>query len=263
MKNGRFGMVLFIGLTAVVVILALFGPRLMEKKPTTQEVDRMQRPRIGITAKGVVESNEEIMLSSQVKSQIRRMLVSAGTSVKKGQLLLEFDDEKAVAQLLQAKAALAIAEARLRELSSGYRNEDVTMAQAGQQRAEAVYRESKDEYERLKRLLSKNAATEIEVIRAEEKLKVAESHLRESEANAQKYRNGVRSEEVEQARAARDRAAADLRYCEGGMKDYRVLAPISGLVAERLRDAGESTEVGAPLLKLINPNLTRIRAELD
>lgn len=263
MKIGRFGIVLIILLAAVVVILALFGPRLVEKKPTKQEVDRMQRPRIGITAKGVVESSEEIVLSSQVKGQIRRMLVSAGASVSKGQLLLEFEDEKAVAQLQQSKAALAVAESRLRELSSGYRSEDVTMAQTGQQRAEAVYREARDEFERQKRLFSKDAAAGIEVTRAEEKLKVALSQLRESEANVQKYRKGVRSEEVEQARAARDRAAAELRYSERVVKDYRVLAPISGLVAERLRDAGESTEVGAPLLKLINPNLTRIRAELE
>lgn len=263
MKIGRFGIVLIILLAAVVVILALFGPRLVEKKPTKQEVDRMQSPRIGITAKGVVESSEEIVLSSQVKGQIRRMLVSAGASVSKGQLLLEFEDEKAVAQLQQSKAALAVAESRLRELSSGYRSEDVTMAQTGQQRAEAVYREARDEFERQKRLFSKDAAAGIEVTRAEEKLKVALSQLRESEANVQKYRKGVRSEEVEQARAARDRAAAELRYSERVVKDYRVLAPISGLVAERLRDAGESTEVGAPLLKLINPNLTRIRAELE
>ena len=263
MKIGRFGIVIIIVLAAAVVILALFGPLLVDKKPTKQEVDHMQRPRIGITAKGVVESSEEIVLGSQVKGQIRRMLVSAGTMVSKGQLLLEFDDDKAVAQLQQAKAALDSAESRLRELSSGYRSEDVAMAQSSQQRAEAVYREARSEFERQQRLFSKDAAAKIEVSRAEEKLKIAESQLRESEANLQKYRKGVRREEVEQARAARDRAAADLRYGEVVMKDYRVVAPISGIVAERIREAGESTEIGAPLLKLINPDLTRIRAELD
>ena len=262
MKIGRFGIVIIIVLAAAVVILALFGPLLVDKKPTKQEVDHMQRPRIGITAKGGVESSEEIVLGSQVKGQIR-MLVSAGTMVSKGQLLLEFDDDKAVAQLQQTKAALDSAESRLRELSSGYRSEDVTMAQSAQQRAEAVYREARNEFERQQRLFSKDSAAKIEVSRAEEKLKIAESQLRESEANLQKYRKGVRREEVEQARAARDRAAADLRYGEGVMKDYRVVAPISGIVAERIREAGESTEIGAPLLKLINPDLTRIRAELD
>lgn len=263
MKIGRFGMALIASLTFVVIILALFGPRLVEKQPAKQETDRLQRPRTGITAKGVVESSQEVVVGSQIKGQIRRMLVSAGTLVTKGQLLLELDDEKAVAQLQQAKAALQAAEARLRELSAGYRSEDVTMAQTGQQRAEAVYREARDEFERQQRLFSKDAAARIDVTRAEEKLKVAESHLKENEANLQKFRKGVRQEEIEQSRAARDRAAADLRYAEGVLKDYRILAPISGVVAERLRDAGESTEVGAPILKLFNPDLTRIRAELE
>lgn len=263
MKIGRFGKAIIIALAAAVVILALFGPRLVEKKPVKQETGSMQRPRSGITAKGVVESSEEIVLGSQVKGQIRRMFVSAGSTVSKGQLLLEFDDDKAAAQLQQAKAALSGAESRLRELSSGYRSEDIAMSQAGQQRAEAVYREARNEFERQQRLFSKDATTRVEVTRAEEKLRVAEAQLRESEANVLKYRKGMRSEEVEQARSARDRAAAELRYCEGVMKDYRVLAPISGLVAERMRAAGESTDVGTPLLKLINPDLTRVRAELE
>lgn len=263
MKIGRFGIILITTLAVVVIVLALFGPRLVEKQSPKQKTDRPQRPRTGITAKGVVESSQEVVISSQVKGQIRRMLVSAGTQVTKGQLLLDFDDEKAVAQLQQTKAGLAAAEARLRELSGGYRSEDVTMAQTGQQRAAAIYREARDEFERQQRLFSKDAAARIDVTRAEEKLKIAESQLRENEANLQKYRKGVRREEIEQARATRDRAAADLRYSEGVLKDYRILAPISGVVAERLRDAGESVEVGAPILKLFNPDLARIRAELE
>lgn len=263
MKIGRFGIVLITTLAVIVIVLALFGPRLVEKQSPKQKTDRPQRSRTGITAKGMVESSQEVTIGSQVKGQIRRMLVSAGTQITKGQLLLELDDEKAVAQLQQAKAGLAAAEARLRELSGGYRSEDVTMAQTGQQRAEAVYREARDEFERQQRLFNKDAAARIDVTRAEEKLKIAESQLRENEANLQKYRKGVRREEIEQARAARDREAADLRYAEGVLRDYRILAPISGVVAERLRDAGESVEVGAPILKLFNPDLARIRAELE
>lgn len=263
MKISRFGIILIIVLAAAVIALALFGPRLVEKKPAQQEAARMQQPRNGITAKGVVESGQEIVLGSQVKGQIKRMLVSAGASVSKGQLLLEFDDEKALAQLQQSKAALAAAESRLKEVSSGYRSEDVAMAQTARQRAEAVHQEAKNEFDRQQRLYSKDAAARVDVTRAEEKLKVAESHLRESEANLQKHRAGMRREEVERARAERDRAAADLRYSEGLLRDYRVTAPISGLVAERLRDAGESTEVGTPLMKMFNPDLMRIRAELE
>lgn len=263
MKISRLGMIIILVLAAAVVALALFGPRLVEKKPAQQEAARMQQPRSGITAKGVVESGQEIVLGSQVKGQIRRMLVSAGSSVSKGQLLLEFDDEKALAQLQQSRAALAAAESHLKEVSSGYRSEDVAMAQTSRQRAEAVYQEAKSEFDRQQRLYSKDAAARVDVTRAEEKLKVAEATLRENEANLQKYRTGMRREEVERARAERDRAAADLRYSEGVLRDYRVTAPISGLVAERLRDAGESTEVGTPLMKIFNPDLMRIRAELE
>ena len=262
MKLGVSGRILIIVLAAAVVLLTLFGPRLVEKKQEQHEAS-VQAPRTGVTAKGLVESGEEIVLSSQVKGQIRRMLITAGSQVAKGQLLVEFVDDKAAAQLQQARAAMASAQSRLQELSAGYRNEDVAMAQSSQQRAEAVYREARDDFDRQQRLLSKEAAAAVEVTQAERRLKVAESDLRESEANLQKYRRGVRSEEIDQARAARDRAAAEVQYWQEMVKDYRVLAPITGLVTERMRESGESTEVNTPLLKLINPNLMRIRAELD
>lgn len=262
MKLGVSGRIFVVFSAAAVLLLALFGPRLVEKKQPQQEAG-IQAPRTGVSAKGLVESGEEIVLSSQVKGQIRRMLVTAGSQVGKGQLLVEFVDDKAAAQLQQARAALASAQSRLQELSAGYRNEDVAMVQSSRQRAEAVYLEARDDLDRQQRLLKKEAATAVEVTQAERRLRVAEADLRECEANLQKYRSGVRSEEIVQARAARDRAAAEVRYSQEVVKDYRVLAPIAGLVTERMRESGESTEINTPLLKLINPSLMRVRAELD
>lgn len=262
MRNKRMIMVL----TAVfgaALMLALFGPSLSVKRRSTPEPAATQQAALGVTAKGTVESSEEITVSSQVKGLVNRVTVTAGDTVVKGQLLLEFDRHKIEAQLLQAIASKKAAEARLAEVNSGFRNEDVAMAGHGRESADAVYREAKDEYERLKRLLASDAATLMEVRRAEERFQVAEAKLRESDANLKKFRSGSRSEEVRQSRAAYDRALADLRYVESVARDYRIFAPISGIVAERHRDAGEGTDIDTPLFKLVNPELTRIRAELE
>jgi RND family efflux transporter MFP subunit len=58
-------------------------------------------------------------------------------------------------------------------------------------------------------------------------------------------RERMAEQDVEQARVARDRARLDLNRAA-------VRAPFSGVVAERLQQAGEFVAGGAPLLRLVN-----------
>lgn len=262
MRDRRVNVVM----TAVIagaILLAVFGPSATNKIIHSPDSAPTRQADGGVSAKGTVESSEEVVLSSQVTGVVDKVLVSAGDAVEEGQLLLEFDMHKIAAQLLQAKASVSVAEARLAEVNAGFRTEDIAMAQHGRRRFEAAHHEAKDEYERLHRLLARDAVTAIEVNRAGEKLDIAEAQLREADANLQKYRSGSRTDEIRQAKAACDRAAADEKYIESLALDYRIHAPISGIIAERYRDRGESTDIETPLFKLINPALARIRAELE
>ena len=252
-----------LAIVVLALLLAIFGPSMTDKK-----VNAPQYPATGpevrqISAKGTVESSEEILLSSQIKGIVNKVYVSAGDPIQEGQLLLEFDRRKIEAQLLQAKAAVAVAEARLAEVNAGFRREEVDMARHSRQRFDTVYREAKDEYERLNRLLTKDAVTQVEVQRAREQLDIAEAQLKEADANLKKHQSGSRLDEIRLAEAAYDRAAADQKYVESLATDYLIYAPISGVVAKRHRDKGESTDIETPLFKLINPALARIRAELE
>jgi len=262
MRDRRM-IILLVAVAVGALLLAVLGPSLTEKKQSRPDYAASRQAAAGVTAKGTVESSEEVLISSQVEGVVSRVLVSAGDTVARGQLLLEFDRHKIDARLLQARASVAAAEARLAEVTGGFRSEEVTMAQSGRQQGAAVYQEAKDEYERLSRLLARDAVTLMEVRRAEERMRVAEARLQESDANLKKYQSGARSEEVRQARAAFDRAVADQRYTEGTARDYRIVAPIAGVVAERHRDPGESADTDTALFKLVNPALTRIRAELE
>ena len=263
MKNKRLGLIIIGSLICLAALLAFVGPKLVEKTPEKlpSAADKEHRPTV--TAKGVVEAVDNVELTSQVRGLVSSMLLEEGAEVKKGQLLIEFDRSKIEAQRSQARAALAAAEARRRQSDTGYRSEDVSMAKGGRERAKAVYDQSMDNYERLNRLFAQGAATRMELNSAEEKLKVAESDLSVSGAYLAKHVKGNRNEEREQAKAEVERARADLQYVESLMKDYKVYSPISGIVTARLKVKGEGVDVGTPLLKIINPETLRIRAELE
>ncbi|KAF0221872.1 MAG: Efflux transporter RND family MFP [Geobacteraceae bacterium] len=263
MRNGRFGILIIVFLIVVAVVFAISTPLLFKKKPAVPLPSAQKIDGTVVTAKGVVESGEEIELSSRVTGTVRKVMVDEGDTVKKGEPLVIFDTTKAAAQVKQAEAGLAEAQARLRELSAGYRPEDVEMAQSNLSRTTAVHNQAKDEYEREQRLYKKDATTLIELQRAEEKMKVAREQAREAQANLQKYRKGARVEEIEQARGAVERAASELQFSRALLAEYTINSPINGLVVEWLKDAGETMDVGTPVLKLMNPSELRIRAELE
>jgi multidrug resistance efflux pump len=263
MKSGRFGITIIGALIILAALLAIVGPKLVEKRPEKLPSSADAGKQAGITAKGVVESAEDVELSSQLKGIITRVLVEEGAQVHKGQLLLEFDQSKIEAQLRQARSGLAAAEARFRESAAGYRSEDILMAQGGKEHAQAIYDQSRDDFERQQRLFEKGAATQVDLNRATERLKIAESDLSGANANLKKNRQGVRSEARDQARADLERARADVQLVESTLRDYQVSAPISGIITERHKDRGEGADIGSPLFRIVNPETFRIRAELE
>ena len=261
MKNNRFAIFLLMGLLAVSLILALFGPSIIQKKNATAQ--HAETKHMFITAKGIVESEERIDASSQVSSTISALLVKEGDQVKAGTPLVKFDDSKIRAQVKMAESALFEARSRLKELETGYRSEDVEMAKSRMQSADAQYVEAKDEFERQKRLYEKDATTLVELRKAEEQFKRASAEFDESKTNTQKLKKGVRDEEIEQAKSSAEKADSELKFYQASLKDYTLKSPFNGVVTDKFRNVGEAVDVGTPVLELVNPDKLRIRAELE
>lgn len=261
MKNNRFAIFLLSGLLVLTILLALFGPNLFRKRNATAQ--HTGTPPAFIAAKGIVESEEKVDVSSKVSSTISAILVTEGDSVKKGQAVVRFDDSKIRSQVNMAESALLEARARLKELETGYRQEDVEMAKSRLQWAEAKHREAEEEFERQKRLYEKEATTLVELKKAEEEFKKASAELDESRVNAQKFKRGARAEEIEQARSAVEKADSELQFYLASLEDYTVKAPFSGVITDKFKSVGEAVDIGTPVLELVNPEKLRIRAELE
>jgi multidrug resistance efflux pump len=263
MKQSRSAILLIIFLVLAAALLALCSPMLFKKKEVKSTQDAPTVTNKILSAKGVVESLEDVVIGSQVAGIIVGIRAKEGDSVRKGQQLVILDNAKISAQLAQAKAMTREAKSKLRELESGYRTEDVEMVAARVKRTETVFNQAKDEYQRLDRLYRKDATTLIERDRANERMKVAADELSDARANLQKYQRGERKENIEQARASLARISSEEKYHEAILKDYVILSPIDGVVTERKKEPGETVDVGTPLMRLINPNKMRIRAELE
>ncbi|MEW6381800.1 MAG: HlyD family efflux transporter periplasmic adaptor subunit [bacterium] len=263
MKNSRFGIMILAGLSVLAVGLAIISPRLLEKNVVTERVVDAKGKDETVAAKGIVESEEEIEVSNLVAGSISEVRVHEGDRVRKGQILIILDNQKIITRIKLAEAMLNEARARLRELETGSRKEDIEMAESNAERTRIISEKARKEYERQKRLYQKEATTLVALEKAEEEMQVAAANFAVSRADLKKLLKGTRDEEIEQARSAVEKANSELSYYQALLEDYTIISPIDGLVAEQYQDAGEIVNPGTPLMKLINPDRLRIRAELE
>src|SRR6185503_5360337 len=80
---------------------------------------------------GDIRAREQISVLPKASGRVERLLVDIGSRVKAGDTLAVLEQDSAEIAVLQARATLAGAEARLATLQGGPRAEDVAAAQAG------------------------------------------------------------------------------------------------------------------------------------
>lgn len=263
MKNNRFGILIISALVIAAVALALYGPLIFRKEVNKSVTYVQQTADAAVTSKGVVESEDEVQLGSQVAGIIQSVRAKEGDLVRKGQPLVILDSGKALARVKQAEAQERESRERLMELEKGPRSEDIEIARDRAKRAEVVYNQAKDEFQSQERLYRKDATTLIELDRAQERMKTEAEELKSAESNLQKLLKGERQEQIEQAKAEVARNSADKNYSQELLKEYIVSSPIDGVVSARQKEEGEIVDIGTPLMKLINPQKMRIRAEIE
>ncbi|KAF0182317.1 MAG: HlyD family secretion protein [Nitrospirae bacterium] len=225
------------GLIMIALLLAVVGPVLVKNNTVPSEGGKLSAK--GVTSKGIVESEGEYELSSQVSGVIQDIKVKKGDEVRAGQELVVFDSGK-------ARAKLRMAEAMLRE------------SEGKSYRSEAAREQAKLEYERQKRLYDREATTLGELERAEERFRAAEGDVWDMRS-----RPAEGHEKSLPRTATIERHAAEVAYYQALLKDYVITSPVDGVVIERLKDRRESVDAGTPVLTVLDPKQLRVRAEIE
>lgn len=181
---------------SVGVLLAVGGMRVLSSRPTAAPAKKAppttaSAPAQSVTVAtvettsvnrteavtGSVAAFEMIPVSPQATGlQIKEILVDKGDVVKAGQLMARLDDSVLQAQLTQAKASEAQAQARLAELRAGTRTEEIAQAEARLDKARASLRETQASIPR------QIEQAEAQVASAQARLNLAENRYRSNES---------------------------------------------------------------------------------
>lgn len=197
-----------------------------EKAPIGVQTERVSASYSGVGQNyvGIVEENEATAVSFTSMGVVRRMLVSEGQAVSRGQLLAELDPQTMANSVTAAEATTSQA------------NDMV-------EQAKAKYEQAKDAYERMKLLHDNGSLPEIKWIEMETNLRQAETMLKSAQTS-------VRS------------ASATEKIARKGLADTRLIAPVSGVVGRRQVNAGETALPSQAVVTILDINTVKVKVSV-
>ena len=179
---------------------------------TTQARVAPLRENIEIT--GSLKPKEQVDVTSKITGRVERLTVQIGDIVQRGQVIAELDDAELEQQVRRAEAARDIARATVQQ-----RNAELGNSKADADRAKQLFDQG---------LVAKQ----------------------DYETKLTAYR--VFQAQVALANAQTEQASAELRELNIQRSQMRIVAPMTGYVAQRYVDVGAVVSPTTPIIKVVN-----------
>lgn len=222
----------------------------------------MQRGNIRslVSTNGKIEPVENFQAFAPLPTTVRRVLVKEGDHVRRGQLLVQLDDDDLVSKAAQAQAQMKAAEASEAALKTGGTQEEVLTLDAQLRTDRNAVEVAKAKLAALRKLEQQGAASPGEVTVAEQTLKAAQSDLTLAE---QKKRDRYSGPEISQVQAKAAEAKAAYQAAEDDLAKCNVRAAFDGEVYSLPVKQGDFVQAGALLLQEADLSRVLVRAYVD
>jgi multidrug resistance efflux pump len=211
---------LFLGVAALLALLA-FGYLFLFSGAKTISVACRARLETGgapagesvLSASGYVVAHHKIAVGAKVMGRVNWIGVEKGDTVQSGQVLVRLEDSEFRAQVNQANANLAAAQARLDQLKTGSRPQEKFRDKAAVLQAEANLKMAEAEYQRSERLYRDGVVSKSELDNAIGRRDTAAALVEAARQSSAMTDLGPRAEEVRAAAAQvqQMKAALDTR----------------------------------------------------
>lgn len=171
----------------------------------------------------LVVPNKDVEVSARIEGEIRSVAVKEGDAVEAGQRL---------AQLVDDQARI---EEKVRALDAA----DDSKIKIGKLQVDVL----KYKLESDRRLAKTKSVSELELLQSEARLRIGELQVKQGESELQ------RAKLIHQLTAKK-------------LDDYRVVAPISGVVARQLKESGEAVKPREPVFRIVDVRVVLVEGYL-
>lgn len=233
-RFGRYGRWLaVVAALAVIPVVAYIvlrsGNEASVPQYATEEVRRGDLV-VTVSATGRLQPTNQVDVGSELSGTIEQVFVDDNDRVAKGQVLARLDVSKLQDQVAKSRAALAAAEAQLRQM-------------------QATEAEARANLTRLKQVAELSGGK----VPSKAEMETAEASLARAAAN------------VANARASIAQAGAQLKSDQTNLAKASIRSPINGVVLARKVDPGQTVAASlqAPVLFTIAEDLAKMTLEVD
>jgi HlyD family secretion protein len=199
-----------------------------------------------LTASGHVEATD-VRLSTKVAGRLQDFGLAEGDTVKPGQEIAHIDTTDVDLAISQARAERQASQAELALRLAGSRKEDVAAAAAQVAQAQADLSGAEKDLGRMQGLLDRGSGTPKARDDARTRRDMAAARLKAARETLARLKNGSRPEEIASARARVGVSDARIAQLEQQRADAAIVSPTAGVVTEKIAEAGELLQAGAPL----------------
>lgn len=248
--------------TAALVVLAVaaggFAARNMLLGTPVEAYQAVRSDLVqSVVASGRIMTPQRVSVGAVVTGRVMRIPVREGQGVKRGDILMELDDDDERASAAQARAAVAQAEAKLRQL----RELGLPAAEQGSVQAQANLTQSRRQFERTRELKAKGFVSQAALDDAQRNLDVAESQLRA--AQLQVRSNSPAGSDFALAQTALAQARASLAVAQAKLDQTVIRAPVDGTLIARAVEPGNVVQPGKELMALAPSGETQVVVQID
>ena len=194
---------------------------------------------------------DRVSVPAETSEPVLELAVAEGAAVKAGQLLLRLDPRRGDARLAQAEAGVAQQRARLEQALHGARSEQMDALRANLASAQAGLAEASKQYARYAELGGKQLVARASVDNARATRDRAAAQVAQAQAQLRELTSGTRPEEVAQAEAALHGAEATRDALKLDRERLLVRAPRAGRVDALPFKAGDQPPPGATVASLL------------
>jgi HlyD family secretion protein len=215
-----------------------------------------------ISSNGKVEPISPYVMRAQLNTFVKKIYVTEGQTVKKGQLLLELNVKEAAAQLSDTRSKLLRAQDDLRAAKAGGKADEAAKVAGDLAKAEGERDRLQRNHDSLVRLAAGQAATKEDIAANDQALANAKAEVTRLLA--------VKQEFDQQARLAAERGElqvqqtlSEMAALEDKVNNGSISAPADGTLYSLPVRAGDFVKLGDLLAEMADLHKVRVRAFID
>jgi HlyD family secretion protein len=206
---------------------------------------------------------KSVELSFNIPGKTTTRLVSEGMPVKAGQTVASLDTAELEHELELRKAELGMAQARLAELTAGYRVEEIGQARAALARARAEATRAEAEFTRQRELRDQGLISTREYETAEAAGHSTRAQYQEASQKLALLANGPRKEQIAEARERVRQAEAAYGVASRRLEYATLVSPLTGMVLADHIEPGERVAAGTPVVTVADLSNVWLRGFID